>query len=63
MVQKSESCRKEVCGKDVRWILDGQNLPAISKALDVLKGPFGVGLMSLKNTGRGMMRLGKSRMK
>ena len=24
-----------VCEKDVRWILDGQNLPAITKALDV----------------------------
>ena len=35
MVQKSESCRKVVCEKNVRWMLDGQNLPAISKATDV----------------------------
>ena len=35
MVQEPESCRKVVCEKDVRWMLDGQNLPAISKVLDV----------------------------
>ena len=44
-------------------IMDGQNLTAISKALDVPKGPFGVGLMSLKITGIGMMRQKNSRMK
>ena len=35
MVQEPESCRKVVCEKDVRRMLDGQNLPAISKVLDV----------------------------
>ena len=35
MVQEPESCRKVVCGKDVMWMLDGQNLPVISKVMDV----------------------------
>ena len=35
MVQEQGNCRKVVCEKDVRWMLDGQYLPAISKALDV----------------------------
>ena len=35
MVQKSGNCRKVVCEKDVRWMLDSQKSPALSKALDV----------------------------
>ena len=39
----------------------GQNLlPAISKAVDVPIGRFGVGLMSLMKIGRGMKRFRKS---
>ena len=35
LVQEPGNCRKVVCEEDVRLMLDGQNLPAISKALDV----------------------------
>ena len=35
IVQEQGNCRNVVCEKDFRWMLDGQNLPALSKALDV----------------------------